>query len=227
MGTREQPAAMYRWIDDDHIAVDDTVFRLIGSGEVDGAAAHDQFFIQKPRRLVERYLRHVDEFYGGRIFEVGIFHGGSTAFLAAALEPEKLVAVDLHTNRNGRLDRWLDKRGQSEQVRIYHGVDQADRDTIRRLIADEFAGRPLDLVIDDASHLLTPSTATFNLLFPRLRPGGLYVIEDWSWDLVFRLGIGQRLGELDEVLRRDPGRWPRQLPSARRWRCGDWSCASP
>ena len=28
---------MYRWIDDDHMAVDDTVFRLIGSGEVDGA----------------------------------------------------------------------------------------------------------------------------------------------------------------------------------------------
>jgi hypothetical protein len=24
-------------------------------------------------------------------------------------------------------------------------------------------------------------------------PGGLYVIEDWSWDLVFRLGIGRRL----------------------------------
>jgi hypothetical protein len=90
-------------------------------------------------------------------------------------------------------------------VRIYHGVDQADRDTIRRLVADEFAGQPLDLVIDDASHLLTPSTATFNPLFPRQRPGGLYVIEDWSWDLVFRLGIGQRLGEFDEVLPRDHG----------------------
>lgn len=59
-------------------------------------------------------------------------------------------------------------------------------------------------MIDDASHLLTPSTATFNPLFPRLRPG-LSVIEDWSGDLVSRLGIGQRLGEFDEVLRRDHG----------------------
>ena len=39
----------------------------------------------------------------------------------------------------------------------------------------------LDLVIDDASHLLPETTASFNVLFPRLRAGGLFVIEDWSW----------------------------------------------
>ena len=40
-------------------------------------------------------------------------------------------------------------------------------------------GEPLDLVIDDASHLYGPTMASFEVLFPRLRPGGLYVIEDW------------------------------------------------
>ncbi|MDQ1511710.1 MAG: hypothetical protein QOG50_3554, partial [Actinomycetota bacterium] len=37
------------------------------------------------------------------------------------------------------------------------------------------------LVIDDASHLIDETRASFNALFPRVRPGGTYVIEDWSW----------------------------------------------
>ena len=38
-------------------------------------------------------------------------------------------------------------------------------------------------MIDDASHLYNETSASFNVLFPRLRPGGLYVIEDWSCQL--------------------------------------------
>ena len=41
---------------------------------------------------------------------------------------------------------------------------------------------PLDLVVDDASHLYGPTKASFEILFPLLRPGGLYLIEDWAWD---------------------------------------------
>jgi hypothetical protein len=39
----------------------------------------------------------------------------------------------------------------------------------------------LDLVIDDASHLLEETRRAFDTLFARLRSGGLYIIEDWSW----------------------------------------------
>ena len=66
-----------------------------------------------------------------------------------------------------------------------YGVDQADAPALRRIVADEFAGEPLDLVIDDASHVLDPTRASFNVLFPLLRPGGVYVIEDWTVDLDF------------------------------------------
>lgn len=40
---------------------------------------------------------------------------------------------------------------------------------------------PRELIVDDASHLGGPTTATFNLLWPCVTPGGYYVIEDW-WD---------------------------------------------
>ena len=45
----------------------------------------------------------------------------------------------------------------------------------------EFADRPLDLIIDDASHEYENSKVCFQELFGYLRPGGKYVIEDWGW----------------------------------------------
>jgi hypothetical protein len=35
--------------------------------------------------------------------------------------------------------------------------------------------------VDDASHFYTETKASFNAAFPRLRPGGVFVIEDWAW----------------------------------------------
>ena len=35
----------------------------------------------------------------------------------------------------------------------------------------------------DASHWLEETRTSFEILFPRLRPGGVYVIEDWGWGL--------------------------------------------
>ena len=43
-------------------------------------------------------------------------------------------------------------------------------------LADE-----LDLVVDDASHTYEETRSSFEFLFPLLSPGGIYVIEDWSW----------------------------------------------
>jgi hypothetical protein len=47
-------------------------------------------------------------------------------------------------------------------------------------VKTEFSG-PLDLIIDDASHMYGLTKTSFETLFPLLRPGGLYIIEDWAW----------------------------------------------
>lgn len=168
------------WLDDAHVSVDGEVFRLMGTGDSSGEAG--RLLLYKPRQLVEEYLRRIDELQDARVFEVGILHGGSTAFLAALLHPERLVAVDIRPERNAWLDTWLRERGLVDRVRIHHGVDQADRATLERLVDDELGGA-VDLVIDDASHRLQPSVVTFDALFPRLRAGGLYIIEDWAASL--------------------------------------------
>ena len=38
-------------------------------------------------------------------------------------------------------------------------------------------------MIDDCSHQYEPTRESFEILFPLLRPGGWYIIEDWAWDL--------------------------------------------
>jgi len=46
---------------------------------------------------------------------------------------------------------------------------------------EEFGSDSVDLVIDDASHFLFETRESFRFLFPRLRPGGIYIIADWGW----------------------------------------------
>ena len=58
-----------------------------------------------------------------------------------------------------------------------------DAPVLARRVDAAFGNRPLDLVMDDASHLGPQTRASFETLFPRLRAGGLYIIEDWSWHL--------------------------------------------
>ena len=76
-------------------------------------------------------------------------------------------------------------------------TDQSDVAGLRAMLAEEFADAALDLVIDDASHRLGPTRASFNVLFPRLRPGGRFIIEDWS-------GIHHYDAELGRRAERDP-----------------------
>ena len=64
-------------------------------------------------------------------------------------------------------------------MRPFYGVDQADRSRLREILTSEFGDATIDLVIDDASHLFNESRVSFEVLFPRVRPGGAYVIEDW------------------------------------------------
>ena len=46
----------------------------------------------------------------------------------------------------------------------------------------EFGDAPLDLVVDDASHLYDETKVALEVLLPRVRPGGLFIIEDWAAD---------------------------------------------
>jgi SAM-dependent methyltransferase len=91
------------------------------------------------------------------------------------------VTIDVHVERVGALDEFIAGRELSGAVSAVYGVDQADGGHLKSVIDEEFGDRLLDLVVDDASHHYVPTRNSFSVLFPRLRDGGLFVIEDWDW----------------------------------------------
>ena len=158
-----------------HFRVGDIEFRCGFEG------SRSRFFsIEKDPGRIKGYLEMVERFKGENFVELGIASGGSAALTALVAPPRKLVAVDLKANRVEALDELIAERGLRERVLLHYGVDQADRERLASILDDEFGDEPLGLVIDDASHRLEATRASFETLFPRLRPGGLFVIEDWN-----------------------------------------------
>jgi SAM-dependent methyltransferase len=58
---------------------------------------------------------------------------------------------------------------------------RCDMDARANIAAAAAAMPPLDVVIDDASHASHHQQFAFLEIFPRLKPGGLYIIEDLRW----------------------------------------------
>jgi predicted O-methyltransferase YrrM len=137
--------------------------------------------VEKPRRLVEDYAELSRTLRPQRIVELGVYKGDSTALLNELTKPEKLVSFELSAEPPPLLVNYIAAHELSASVRPYFGVNQGDRARLAAIVDAEFGDRPLDLVIDDASHLYEESAASFEALFPRMRPGGLYLIEDWRW----------------------------------------------
>ncbi len=169
--------ARVTWHEDARLDVDGIPF-LVSSIPLT-TEAH---LIIKSPHLVRRYLDLLEAERPRRIVELGVRDGGSTALIALAAAPDLLVAVDLDPDPPSRLADLVRSCDLGDQVAFGFGLDQGDREALTALVERHAPDGPLDLVVDDASHLLGPTTTSFEVLFPRLRPGGLYVIEDWSWE---------------------------------------------
>jgi predicted O-methyltransferase YrrM len=165
-----------------------------------GSLPH-RFFIRKERRTVEDYVQLLDSFPDARIVELGIAQAGSAALTALVAIPRKLVAVELDETRVDALDELIREFDLEQRIRPHYGVDQADRTRLRAIIDDEFGDEPLDLVIDDASHRLGETRSSFETLFPRLRPGGLFLIEDWNHQHLFSRALAALLTDPDPKVR--------------------------
>lgn len=159
--------------------------------------------IRKDRRQIDRYLRLCHELRPEVIVELGIERGGSTALLHALNQPRLLVAFELAPEPAAALTAYIQAQGLESVVKPHYGVDQADRDTVASIMAAELSGRHIDLVIDDASHRLAQTRTSFETLFPLMRPGGVYVIEDWNADHLVANGIESRIADVDHPERAD------------------------
>lgn len=146
---------------------------------------------------MEHYQRHFEPVRKKRlnILEIGVggHHdpaaGGNSLRTWKRFFPKsRIYGIDLH-----------DKHAVDEhRIRTFKG-HQADAEFLAK-VADEIG--PLDIVIDDGSHVNNDVIATFEVLFPRLRPHGIYAVEDVSSSYIAEFGGDlERCGKPTTIMR--------------------------
>jgi predicted O-methyltransferase YrrM len=188
------------------------------------ASTPERFVIVKQPPHRDAVIELCRSVRGGRIIELGIAEGGSTVLAALAAEPSALLAVDIEPEPLDALEEFIASRGLGARVHTRYGIDQGDRDRLARTVDEAIGTDPVDLVVDDASHALDLTRTSFEVLFPRLAPGGLYAIEDWNADHVFREAIieqyrtasTEKRAEMARSLREAATSSPTPAPPARR-----------
>jgi hypothetical protein len=140
----------------------------------------NHFVILKDRAALDGYAAVFSDAQPRNILEFGIFQGGSPVMFSLWFDLHKFVGVDVCAPV-AEFDDFCARHEAGKRIRSYYGVSQTDKSRIDQIVRKEFPNEPLDVVIDDASHVYRETRRTFEIAFPHLRPGGTYVIEDWGW----------------------------------------------
>jgi hypothetical protein len=122
----------------------------------------------KSNGFLRNYQTYFSRFSGAvNLLELGIFHGGSLLLWRDYFAQGTIAGLDVNevkvADDSGRIKVY---NGRQEDSKI---LDQVGRES-----------GPFDIIIDDASHLAELTKFSFWHLFDKhLKPGGIYVIEDW------------------------------------------------
>ena len=138
--------------------------------------------IHKWDHYFEIYDRHFSRFRGQpiNIVEFGVSQGGSIQMwqdyfgLAA-----QIFGIDINPNC---------QRFASDKVKIFIG-DQGDRAFLKSL-AEQLPS--IDILIDDGGHTMAQQIATYEMLFAKVAPNGVYLCEDVHTSYWRRFGGGYR-----------------------------------
>jgi 8-demethyl-8-(2-methoxy-alpha-L-rhamnosyl)tetracenomycin-C 3'-O-methyltransferase len=112
----------------------------------------------------EKYLPSQNR--ANTIVELGVQQGNSIAMWEEWFKYSKIIGVDIDISQVG-------ERQYSTRVELLQG-EQDDRHLAEAICVY----RSPDVVIDDASHISSKTIGAFQVWWPHVKPGGLYVVED-------------------------------------------------
>jgi cephalosporin hydroxylase len=122
--------------------------------------------------LCNDYLRHYEamlqEFRDAAInvIEIGVAGGASSRIWQWFFSQAQIIGIDINPDCS---------RHAHGRVKIEIG-SQTDGAFLARVAAEH----PPTIVIDDGSHIMEHMIYSFEQLFPKLLPGGIYIIEDFA-----------------------------------------------
>lgn len=149
----------------------------------------EDYFHANQGRLIHKWIHYFDIYhrhfspYRGQkanIVEFGVSHGGSLEMWRDYFGPgATITGVDVDP-------RCAELTG--DQIKVFIG-DQEDRGFLNH-VADEVG--EIDIVIEDGGHTMGQQIATFEELWPRIRNGGIYLVEDLHTSYWRRYGGGYK-----------------------------------
>ena len=114
------------------------------------------------------YEAHFSRFRGRSpvVLEIGVQHGGSSAMWKEYFcEGARIVGLDIDPNC---------KRHEEERIEIFTG-SQTDVAVLDAILAKYPV---IDILIDDGSHRMDHVNATFDYMYEKISPYGIYFVED-------------------------------------------------
>lgn len=162
----------------------------------------DGFFTDKENF----YLTNYEEFFKDlrheeiNFLEIGIDNGGSLLMWAEYFKNASVYGIDMKENLPQVFYDYLNKKSYRSKVTTVLGFETPDLSvplTKRKKIFKEKLGNiSFDIILDDGAHTYTHTKGSFDVLFhDYLKPGGLYIIEDWGTTYFPRWPDGSPSGE--------------------------------
>lgn len=137
----------------------DSLDRLGLKYGTDKASNHHNFL-----QFYERFLGHLRQL-PITLLEIGVYQGGSIRTWEEYFPNARIIGMDIDPNT---------RRFATQRITI----EMADQSNIQDLVRVGVQHGPFDLIVDDGSHIWDHQILTLQYLYPFLRPGGYYILED-------------------------------------------------
>ena len=112
----------------------------------------------------ERFFRDLRE-EPIKLLEIGVFHGQSVKMWSEYFPLGRIIGVDINPGAR----KYADKRIL---------IEIADQSNIGHLVRLGTQYGPFDIIIEDGSHMWEHQIISLKYLYPFVKPGGFYVMED-------------------------------------------------
>ncbi len=139
------------------------------------------------------YAKHFDSIRNdvNKFFEIGLANGASTRMWLDYFPNADIYGLENQMGSGEEFEGTKSKFGEDVVAKMFEG-DQSERDDLSGFVTK--FGNDFDIIIDDGGHCMNEQCISLGYLFPYVKSGGYYVVEDlhtslhsfpnrWNWGL--------------------------------------------
>ncbi len=123
-----------------------------------------------------------------KLLEIGVQSGASLRMWKQYFPKAQIYGIDYYDVQPMEEERIKVIQGQQKDIKV---------------LEEALLHGPFDIIIDDGSHQNPDIMASFEYLFPRMKPGGIYVIEDTTctyWGDTHNVGENTTMAKMKQLV---------------------------